>query len=51
MPDIQDRQKVVEDLNTNVNNKAEQINIQYSQIRNGIMVFTSRILFDFSGRS
>ena len=30
--DIQDRQKVIEDLNTNVNNKAEQINIQYSQI-------------------
>ena len=31
--DIQDRQKVIEDLNTNVNNKAEQINIQYSQIQ------------------
>lgn len=30
--DIQDRQKVIEDLNTDVNNKAEQINIQYSQI-------------------
>lgn len=30
--DIQDRQKVIENLNTNVNNKAEQINIQYSQI-------------------
>ena len=30
--DIQDRQKVIEDSNTNVNNKAEQINIQYSQI-------------------
>lgn len=30
--DIQDRHKVIEDLNTNVNNKAEQINIQYSQI-------------------
>ena len=31
--DIQDRQKVIEDLNTNVNNKVEQINIQYSQIQ------------------
>ena len=31
--DIQDRQKVIEDLNTNVNNKAEQINIQYLQIQ------------------
>ena len=28
--DIQDRQKVIEDLNTNVNNKAEQINIHFS---------------------
>lgn len=31
--DIQDRQKVIEDLNTNVNNKAEQINMQYLQIQ------------------
>ena len=31
--DIQDRQKVIEGLNTNVNNKAEQINSQYSQIQ------------------
>lgn len=31
--DIQDRQKVIEDLNTNANNKAEQINSQYSQIQ------------------
>ena len=31
--DIQDRQKVIEDINTNVNNKAEQINIQHSQIQ------------------
>ena len=31
--DIQDRQKVIEDLNINVNNKAEQINSQYSQIQ------------------
>ena len=31
--DIQDRQKVIEDLNTNVNNKAEQIHSQYSQIQ------------------
>lgn len=31
--DIQDRHKVIEDLNINVNNKAEQINIQYSQIQ------------------
>lgn len=30
--DIQDRQKVIEDLNTNINNKAESVNMQYLQI-------------------
>ena len=46
--DIQDRQKVIEDLNTNVNNKAEQINIQYSQIEewyNGFLQAASYINF------
>ena len=31
--DIQDRQKVIEDLNTNVNNKADSINSMYTQIQ------------------
>lgn len=46
--DIQDRQKVIEDLNTNVNNKAEQINIQYSQIEewyNGFLQAASYLIF------
>ncbi len=46
--DIQDRQKVIEDLNTNVNNKAEQINIQYSQIEewyNGFLQAASYLVF------
>ena len=46
--DIQDRQKVIEDLNTNVNNKAEQINIQYSQIEewyNGFLKAASYLIF------
>lgn len=45
---IQDRQKVIEDLNTNVNNKAEQINIQYSQIEewyNGFLQAASYLIF------
>ena len=46
--DIQDRQKVIEDLNTNVNIKAEQINIQYSQIEewyNGFLQAASYLIF------
>lgn len=46
--DIQDRQKVIEDLNTNVNNKAEQINIQYNQIEewyNGFLQAASYLIF------
>lgn len=46
--DIQDQQKVIEDLNTNVNNKAEQINIQYSQIEewyNGFLQAASYLIF------
>ena len=46
--DIQDRHKVIEDLNTNVNNKAEQINIQYSQIEkwyNGFLQAASYLIF------
>lgn len=46
--DIQDRQKVIEDLNINVNNKAEQINIQYSQIEewyNGFLQAASYLIF------
>lgn len=46
--DIQDRQKVIEDLNTNINNKAEQINIQYSQIEewyNGFLQGASYLIF------
>ena len=46
--DIQDRQKVIEDLNTNINNKAEQINIQYSQIEewyNGFLQAASYLIF------
>ena len=45
---IQDRQKVIEDLNTNINNKAEQINIQYSQIEewyNGFLQAASYLIF------
>lgn len=46
--DIQDRQKVIEDLNTNVNNKAENVNMQYLQIQewyNGFLQAASYLIF------